>query len=70
MDRIPYAYVIESIMYTMPCMRPNGSQALSITSRYRTNPGEKYWMAVKNILKYLRKTKDMFLVYGGSELIV
>ncbi|GKA13037.1 putative retrotransposon protein [Tanacetum coccineum] len=24
------------------------------------------WTTVKNILKYLRKTKDMFLVYGGD----
>ncbi|XP_071688741.1 secreted RxLR effector protein 161-like [Rutidosis leptorrhynchoides] len=24
-------------------------------------------MAVKNILKYLRRTKDMFLIYGGVE---
>ncbi|GKE30901.1 retrotransposon protein, putative, ty1-copia subclass [Tanacetum coccineum] len=31
------------------------------------NPGEGYWTAVKNILKYLRNTKDMFLVYGGEE---
>ena len=23
-------------------------------------------MAVKNILKYLRRTKDLFLVFGGS----
>ncbi|GJQ93841.1 hypothetical protein Tco_0004980 [Tanacetum coccineum] len=28
--------------------------------------GELYWTAVKNILKYLRNTKDMFLVYGGN----
>nr|GEV61363.1 hypothetical protein [Tanacetum cinerariifolium] len=37
------------------------------------NPGEEHWTAVKNILKYLRNTKDMFLVYGGNmkrELIV
>ncbi|GJR47977.1 retrotransposon protein, putative, ty1-copia subclass [Tanacetum coccineum] len=25
-----------------------------------------YWSTVKNILKYLRNTKDMFLVYGGD----
>ncbi|GJZ37798.1 hypothetical protein Tco_0583989, partial [Tanacetum coccineum] len=25
-----------------------------------------HWTAVKNILKYLRNTKDMFLVYGGN----
>ncbi|GJS84822.1 retrotransposon protein, putative, ty1-copia subclass [Tanacetum coccineum] len=32
----------------------------------KENPGELYWTAVKNILKYLRNTKDMFLVYGGN----
>nr|GFA58811.1 hypothetical protein [Tanacetum cinerariifolium] len=31
-----------------------------------TSPGEAHWTAVKNILKYLRRTKDMFLVYGGN----
>jgi hypothetical protein len=30
-----------------------------------------HWNAAKNILKYLRKTKDMFIVYSGdSELVV
>ncbi|GJU49865.1 hypothetical protein Tco_1219420 [Tanacetum coccineum] len=31
------------------------------------NPGEGHWIAVKNIFKYLRNTKDMFLVYSGEE---
>ena len=26
-----------------------------------------HWTAVKNILKYLRRTKDLFLVYGGVD---
>ncbi|GKD82893.1 retrotransposon protein, putative, ty1-copia subclass [Tanacetum coccineum] len=30
------------------------------------NPGESHWTAVKNILKYLKNTKDMFLIYGGD----
>ncbi|GKB84129.1 retrotransposon protein, putative, ty1-copia subclass, partial [Tanacetum coccineum] len=30
------------------------------------NPGESHWTAIKNILKYLRNTKDMFLIYGGD----
>nr|GFB06763.1 hypothetical protein [Tanacetum cinerariifolium] len=38
-------------------------------SRSRQNPGEEHWTAVKNILKYLRNTKDMFLVYGDAEYI-
>ncbi|GJZ54362.1 zinc finger, CCHC-type containing protein [Tanacetum coccineum] len=32
----------------------------------RKDPGEPHWTAVKNILKYLRNTKNMFLVYGGN----
>ncbi|GKB60209.1 hypothetical protein Tco_0916395 [Tanacetum coccineum] len=28
--------------------------------------GDDHWTAVKNILKYLRNTKDMFFVYGGD----
>ncbi|KAK9007178.1 hypothetical protein V6N11_051009 [Hibiscus sabdariffa] len=38
-----------------------------MTSQYQANPGEGHWTAVKNILKYLRRTKDVFLVYGGEE---
>ncbi|GJZ56784.1 retrotransposon protein, putative, ty1-copia subclass [Tanacetum coccineum] len=37
---------------------------------YASNPGDDHWTAVKNILKYLRNTKDMFLVYGDAEYIV
>ena len=28
-----------------------------------------HWVAVKNILKYLRRTKDVFLIYGDGDLI-
>ncbi|GJS95239.1 RNA-directed DNA polymerase, eukaryota, reverse transcriptase zinc-binding domain protein [Tanacetum coccineum] len=31
------------------------------------NSGDLHWTTVKNILKYLRNTKDMFLVYGANE---
>nr|GFB27380.1 putative retrotransposon Ty1-copia subclass protein [Tanacetum cinerariifolium] len=33
----------------------------NMTSRFQQNPGEEHCTAVKNILKYLRNTKDMFL---------
>ncbi|GJQ96985.1 retrovirus-related pol polyprotein from transposon TNT 1-94 [Tanacetum coccineum] len=33
---------------------------------YASVVGEPHWTAVKTILKYLRNTKDMFLVYGGN----
>src|SRR3954466_14041732 len=71
MDKIPYASAIGSIMYAMVCTRPGVSYALSATSRYQANPGESHLTTVKRTLHYLRRTKDMFLVYGGEdELIV
>ncbi|GJT22255.1 RNA-directed DNA polymerase, eukaryota [Tanacetum coccineum] len=33
---------------------------------YQKNPGKPHLTALKTILKYLRNTKDMFLVYGGN----
>lgn len=65
MEAVPYASAIGSIMYAMVCTRPDVSYALSMTSRYQQNPGIAHWTAVKNILKYLRRTKDMFLTFGG-----
>ncbi|KAM1286047.1 hypothetical protein ACFX13_000129 [Malus domestica] len=71
MSCIPYASAIGSLMYAMICTRPDIAYAVSITSRYQSNPGSEHWTAVKTVLKYLRRTKDMFLVYGGaSELQV
>ena len=67
MSKIPYASAIGSIMYATLCTRPDVSYVLSITSRYQSVPGESHWTVVKNILKYLRRYKDMFLVHGGLE---
>ena len=64
MSRVLYASAIGSIICAMLCTRPDVSYALSMTSRYQANPGIKHWNAVKNILKFLRRTKDMFLVYN------
>ena len=70
MSVIPYASAIGSIMYAMLCTRPDVNLAVSLVGRYQSNPGMEHWTAVKNILKYLKRTKDMFLVYGGDEELV
>ena len=70
MSKVPYASAIGSIMYAMICTRPDVSYALSVASRYQNNPGESHWTLVKTILKYLRRTKDVFLIYGGEEELI
>ncbi|GJY35257.1 retrotransposon protein, putative, ty1-copia subclass [Tanacetum coccineum] len=48
------------------CTRPDVAFAQNITSQFQQNLGELYWTNVKNILKYLQNTKDIFLVYVGD----
>ncbi|KAL0287934.1 UNVERIFIED_CONTAM: Secreted RxLR effector protein [Sesamum calycinum] len=67
---IPYASVVGSIQYVAQCTRPDIAYALSVTSIYQACAGEVHWTALKTILKYLRRTQDVFLVYGGGELIL
>nr|GEV88890.1 hypothetical protein [Tanacetum cinerariifolium] len=55
-----------AMKYLVRCTRPNVAFSQNLTSRYQQNSGESHWTFVKNILKYLRNTKDMLLVYGGD----
>ena len=70
MSNIPYASAVGSLMYAMLCTRPDIAHALSVTSRYQADLGLEHWKVVKCILKYLRRTKDLLLVYGGGSLKV
>ena len=55
-------------MYAMLCTRPDICYVVGIVSRYQSNPGLSHWTTVKNILKYLRNTRDHMLVYSGGDL--
>ncbi|KAA0041564.1 gag/pol protein [Cucumis melo var. makuwa] len=70
MRRIPYALAVGSLMYDMLYTKPNICYAVGIVSRYQSNPGLDHWMAVKIILKYLRRMRDYMLVYGPKDLIL
>nr|GEZ39956.1 retrotransposon protein, putative, Ty1-copia subclass [Tanacetum cinerariifolium] len=68
MKKVPYASAVGSIMYAVRCTRPDVAFAQNLVRRYQQNLGKLHWVAVKHILKYLRNTRDMFLVYGGKPL--
>lgn len=42
MSKIPYAFAIRSIIYTMVCTQLDVSYALSMTSKYQSNFGESH----------------------------
>nr|GFC91194.1 hypothetical protein [Tanacetum cinerariifolium] len=63
MQNVPYALAVGFVMYVVRCTRPDVAFAQNVTSRFQQNPSDIHWTTVKNILKYLKNTKDMFLVY-------
>ncbi|KAL0313547.1 UNVERIFIED_CONTAM: Retrovirus-related Pol polyprotein from transposon TNT 1-94 [Sesamum radiatum] len=70
MSDIPYALAVGRIQYVVQCTRPDVAYAFSVTSRYQAYTRKAHCGAVKSILKYLKRTKDMFVVYGSGELIL
>ena len=67
MERIPYASVVESLMYAMVCTRPDIAHAVGVVSRFLSNPGKEHWNAVKWIMRYLRGTSKMCLSFGSGK---
>ena len=70
MKVIPYALAIGSIKYDMLYTRPIVYLAISLARGYNSDPGVDHWTTVKIILRYLKRTKEMFLGYGGDKEFV
>jgi hypothetical protein len=67
MRNVPYREAIGSLMYAAQGTRPDISFAVSFLSQFMQNPGRPHWEAVKRIFRYLKGTKNVCLVIGGSQ---
>ena len=67
-EKVLHASAVGSLMYAILCMRSDICYVVGIVSRYQSNPGPNHWVAVKHILKYLKRTRDYMLVYSGKDL--
>ena len=47
MKKVPYSFVVGNLMYAMICTRPNIPYAISVVSRFLSNPWKEHWAAVK-----------------------
>jgi hypothetical protein len=61
-----YQSAVGSLMYAMLGTRPDLAFAVSVVSRFASNPTDRHWTAVKRILRYLAGTISMGLVFRGS----
>jgi hypothetical protein len=67
MANVPYSNAVGSIMYLMVSTRPDLAYAISVLSRFMSSPGKEHWKAMKWLMRYLKGTSKLGLVYQGHQ---
>lgn len=63
-----YRQLIGSLMFVMLGSRPDLAFTVTVLSRFLENPHQNHWKAAKRVLRYLKGTKDLALVYRSAQL--
>jgi hypothetical protein len=58
---VPYREAVGSLMHIMVMTRPDIAYAVGKVAQYAQKTGKQHWRAVKRILAYLIKTKNIGL---------
>ena len=66
MRTIPYRELIGKLLYLAIATRPDISYVVGVLCRFVENPGLPHWYAAKRVLRYLRGTTHMKLIYSRS----
>jgi hypothetical protein len=61
-----YQSAVGSLMYAMLGTRPDLAFAVSVISRFSSNPTNAHWTAVKRVFRYIASTLGMGLVFRGD----
>jgi hypothetical protein len=60
----PYGSVVGAVMYLATCTRPDISYAVGVLARFISNPGRAHWVAAMHLLRYIKATLHLQLIYG------
>lgn len=69
MQSKPYAQVVGNLMYVKLCTHPYLDFAVSLVSRYQSNPRIQYQSMAKCILRYVLGFKDLKVMFQANELV-
>lgn len=68
MRSVPYCNAVGNLMYGMIGTRPDLAYPVGLVSRSMSNPVKTHWNAVKWVLRYVRSSTDMSLIFRkGSD---
>ncbi|UYV78617.1 hypothetical protein LAZ67_16002180 [Cordylochernes scorpioides] len=62
----PYQQDIGNLLWLTGMTRPDIAYAVSYLSKFNSSPLQQHWNAVKHLLRYLKKTKDLKLVFSKT----
>ena len=62
----PYLAAIGALMYLANNTRPDIAFAVSLLARFSSEPTQRHWKGVKDILRYLRGSEDLGLYYENT----
>ena len=65
-DSTIYQSMIGSLIYAMTATRPNITFAIGVPCRYNHDPSNEHMVALKHVFRYLNRTKDWPLRFGGA----
>ncbi|CAM8940913.1 unnamed protein product [Rhodiola kirilowii] len=69
-SQLEYSRVIGSLMYAMTSTRPDIAFAVGKLSRYTSNPSVDHWQAVHRVLRYLKGTMNLGLIYSEFPSVI
>lgn len=62
-----YMSLVGSLLYAAMVTRPDIAYAVQALGRHLQASGPEHWMAAKRVLRYLKGTRDMGIVYGLTD---
>ena len=71
-DQQLYQSAVGSLLYLSVGTRPDMAYAVSNVAKFSSHPTNKHWVAVKRIMRYLKGTSDLGLLYtkeGSSKCV-
>jgi len=66
MKSIPYQNITGSLLYAAMATRPDIAFAVGSLCRFNSNYGYEHWLAAKRVVRYLKGTQDLSIVYDGN----
>lgn len=66
MKKVPYCELIGKLLYLAVATRPDLAYVVGVLCRFVENPGREHWNAAKRVLRYLKGTVHMELVFSPT----